>query len=57
MQFQLDGANLGVEDTTAPYEAAWPTTSAPNGTYALTAIARDAAGNQTTASAEVTVAN
>ena len=48
VQFMLDGANLGADDTTAPYSVSWDTTSAGNGTHALTARARDAAGNMTT---------
>jgi hypothetical protein len=51
VQFRLDGANLGGEDTTAPYSITWDTTLAVNGDHSLTAIARDAAGNKTTASA------
>src|SRR5437667_2606364 len=54
VQFLLDGANLGVEDTTAPYSVSWNTTTASNGSHTLTAVARDAAGNRTT-SAAVTV--
>src|SRR6266480_2738772 len=54
VQFLLDGANLGVEDTTAPYSVSWNTTTASNGSHTLTAVARDAAGNRTT-SAPVTV--
>ena len=54
VQFQLDGANLGAEDTAAPYSTAWNTSAAAAGSHALTAIARDAAGNRTT-SAPVTV--
>jgi hypothetical protein len=54
VQFKLDGANLGAEDTTAPYAISWNTTTATNGAHALTAVARDAAGNATT-SAPVTV--
>jgi hypothetical protein len=30
---------------TAPYSYAWNTATTPNGNYALTAVARDAAGN------------
>ena len=37
----LDGANLGAEDTTAPYSIVWDTTSVPNGPHTLTAVARD----------------
>jgi len=41
VQFKLDGANLGPEDTTAPYSFAWDTTFAVNGPHVLTAVARD----------------
>ncbi len=44
VQFGLDGAALGAEDTTSPYSASWDTTAATNGSHALTARARDAAG-------------
>src|SRR5438309_766217 len=58
VQFLLDGANLGAEDTTSPYSVSWDTTAATNGTHTLSARARDAAGNQTTSSAvTVTVSN
>ena len=35
VQFLLDGANLGVEDTTAPYSVAWNTVAATNGSHTL----------------------
>src|SRR5439155_2824999 len=59
VQFQLDGANLGAEDTTNPYTAPWDTTTTANGsTHTLRAIARDAAGNiATSATVTVTVSN
>ncbi len=58
VQFRLDGANLDAEDTTAPYSVSWNTTTAANGSYTLTAVARDAAGNTTTSSSvAVTVSN
>ena len=58
VQFLLDGVPLAVVDPTAPFEAAWSTTAAANGTHTLTAVARDAAGNETTATAiNVTVLN
>lgn len=50
IQFQLDGTDIGYEDTTAPYNVSWNTTTAVDGTHILTAIARDAAGNRTTSS-------
>ncbi|MBL7738685.1 MAG: DUF4082 domain-containing protein, partial [Chitinophagaceae bacterium] len=58
VQFLLNGANLGAEVTTAPYTLSWNTTTVTNGTYTLTARARDAAGNTTTsAGVVVTVSN
>jgi len=42
------------DDTSGPYSLSVPTTAANNGTYTLTARARDAAGNTTT-SAPVTI--
>ena len=58
VQFKLDGANLGAEDTSAPYSVAWDTRTATNAGHALTAVARDAAGNTRTATTvNVTVAN
>ncbi|MBI1942036.1 MAG: hypothetical protein HYS35_00095 [Betaproteobacteria bacterium] len=58
VQFKYNGINLGGEVTSAPYAVPAYTTSVPNGTYTLTAVARDAAGNQTTsAPVSVTVAN
>lgn len=58
VQFKRGGVNLGAEDTTSPYSTSWDTTSVSNGSYALTAVARDAAGNMTTSAARtVTVSN
>ncbi|MEO8483553.1 MAG: Ig-like domain-containing protein [Acidobacteriota bacterium] len=55
VQFTVDGANLGGEVTSSPYGVVWNTGGVSNGSHALRAIARDAAGNRTT-SAVVTVA-
>jgi hypothetical protein len=54
VQFQLDGRNIDVEDTMAPFDVSWDTATATAGTHLLTAIARDAAGNRAI-SARVTV--
>jgi hypothetical protein len=54
VQFKLDGANLGAEDTSAPYSVSWDTTAASNGSHTLTAVARDLLGLEY-ASAPVTV--
>ena len=48
VQFLLDGASLGSEDTAAPYEVSWNTASAANGSHTVTARARDASGKTTT---------
>ncbi len=58
VQFRLDGVDLGAEDTSAPYSVTWDTTAASAGPHSLTAVAHDAAGNRTTATAvPVTVDN
>jgi hypothetical protein len=58
VQFKLDGANLGSEDTSSPYSISWNTTAASSGSHTLTAVARGAAGNtRTSASVSVTVNN
>ncbi len=58
VQFTLDGANLGAEDTSAPYSVSWNTTTASDGPHTLRAIARDASGKSTTSAAVgVTVSN
>lgn len=48
VQFKMDGANLGAEDTSAPHSITWATTGASDGAHALTATARDAASNSAT---------
>src|SRR4029077_3785781 len=50
VQFQLDGANLGVEVLNAPYTFSWDTTKSSNGSHTLTAIAFDKSNNQATSS-------
>ena len=58
VQFLVDNAAQGAEDTSAPYSTSWNTTTATNGTHTLTVRARDAAGNITTsAPVSVTVAD
>src|SRR5439155_151307 len=44
VQFKLDGANLGAQDTSAPYSVPWNTTTASNGSHTLTAVATDLLG-------------
>jgi hypothetical protein len=58
VQFKLDGAALGAEDVASPYSVPWDTATATGGVHTLTAVARDAAGNQTTSAAvSITVNN
>jgi chitodextrinase len=58
VQFQLDGANLGAEDTAGPYSVSWDTKTVANGAHVLSAVARDAAGNTAAATnVNVTVNN
>ena len=58
VQFRYNGVNLGAEVTTAPYRITAYTNSVPNGSFTLTAVARDAAGNRrTSAPVKVTVNN
>src|ERR1043166_1015320 len=54
VRFLVDGAQIGTEDTAAPYSVSWNTAGVADGTHTLTAVARDAAGNSAT-SAAVTV--
>jgi hypothetical protein len=58
VQFLVNGNPLGAEDTQAAYSTNWDTRTVPNGTYNISARARDAAGNATTTAAvSVTVSN
>ena len=59
VQFKLDGANLGAEDTArALRRVVEHHHGPPTAAHTLTAVARDAAGNTTTSTAvSVTVAN
>jgi fibronectin type 3 domain-containing protein len=58
VQFKLDGANLGAEDTTSPFTISWDTQTTTNGSHSLTSVARDLTGNTaTSAPVGVTVSN
>lgn len=58
VQFLVTGNIVGTEDLQAPYSASWDTRTVPNGTYNISASARDAAANvTTTAVTSVTVSN
>jgi len=58
VQFKVDGTNVGAEDTVSPYSIAWNSTTVTDGSHAITALARDGAGNTTTSTTvNVTVTN
>jgi hypothetical protein len=56
IEFMLDAASLGA-DATAPYEVAWNTRSASDGTHTLRVVATDASGNAASLVRSVTVHN
>ncbi len=58
VQFLIDNVATGSEDTIAPYNINWDTTTAGNGAHTITARARDLTGNTaTSAGVSVTVSN
>jgi len=57
VQFKANGVAVAPEDTTSPYTASWDTTVLANGSYPITVVARDAAGNQGTWSTTLVVNN
>ena len=56
VRFSLDGKEIRVESN-APYNCVWDTTKSIDGTHTLKAVAVDKAGNRSTASINVKVAN
>ncbi len=58
VQFMIDGVQVGVEDTTAPYTTSWDSLTVTNAGHEVSAKVRDTAGNiNQTAPASVTVNN
>jgi hypothetical protein len=58
VQFQYNGINFGAESTSPPYQATAYTNNVPDGSYTLTAVARDNAGNRaTSAPVNITISN
>jgi hydrogenase maturation factor HypE len=53
VRFQLDGVDIGSEDTIAPYAVSWNTTTTQNGEHTLSAVVRDTAGNTAESAAVV----
>lgn len=56
VRFQVDGVPLDGVDSEAPYAVTWSTQGIPTGPHTVTAIARDAAGNEAAAAVTVIVA-
>lgn len=57
VQFNIDGANVGSEQTVSPFHINWDTTTAANGSHTIKATARNAAGLTASASETVNVQN
>ncbi|HZR15726.1 MAG TPA: LamG-like jellyroll fold domain-containing protein [Verrucomicrobiae bacterium] len=57
VQIKVDGTNLGAEMSSTPYQIAWNTLTASNGSHLISAVARDASGNTATSTATVIVSN
>jgi methionine-rich copper-binding protein CopC len=57
VQFLLNGQDLGQAVTAAPYSLAWDTRKVANGTYTLSAIVSDVAGNTTMLGSETITVN
>jgi hypothetical protein len=55
VQFQINGVDIGPEDTSGEYGIVWNLDAFPSGLAVITAIARDAAGNQGTTSLVVSI--
>src|SRR5262249_5133226 len=49
LQFKVDGVNVGAEVTSGLFEYPWDSSTVANGPHTVTAVARDGAGNRTTA--------
>jgi hypothetical protein len=57
VQFKVDGINFGNLDTTSPYSINWDSTTVPDGTHTLSAVAHDAADNVKAVTTTVKVSN
>ncbi len=55
VQFLVDGVSMGAEVMTAPYALSFNTSTLANGAHVVSARARDAAGNVTTSTVNVTI--
>ena len=57
VQFKVDGAALNGELSSGPYATTWNTGSMKNGSHQVSAVVRDAAGNQSTSTISINVGN
>jgi predicted amidohydrolase len=57
VRFFVDGAQVGTDDTTAPYSISWDSTTVANGSHTLAATGYDAANNSGSSSITVNVSN
>jgi hypothetical protein len=57
VQFKVDGANVGAEDTTTPYGVTWNSTAVADGSHAVSATARTAATSTTSTAVSISVTN
>jgi peptidoglycan/xylan/chitin deacetylase (PgdA/CDA1 family) len=57
VQFKVDNANMGAEDTTAPYSASWDSKTVSDGSHTISATARNTSGLTTTVSETINVQN
>lgn len=57
VEFMVNGALLGIPDIAAPYSMVWRTTQFANGSYTITARARDLAGNSVTSASRTLIVN
>lgn len=57
VQFKVDGANFGAEDTSAPYSTSLDTKTLVNGNHTVSAVARNSSNLTATATVNVSVNN
>jgi hypothetical protein len=57
VQFKVDGTDLTAEMTGLPFSTIWNSASVANGNHTISAVARDAAGNKSTANITVSASN
>lgn len=57
VQFKINNNNLGNEILTPPFTINWDTNSISNGTYIISAVARDTSNNTSSASVQINIQN